>query len=366
MRKSERVSAVILFLCAICFIKEAVTQQQPASRPRLSPEEIAQLQAKADAGNSDAQVSLGRAYEDGNGIPQSDRQAVRWYRAAAEQGNAKAQNSLGLMFRSGLGVDQDKEEAVRWYRKAAKQENLNAMFNLGTAYYNGDGVAADELAAYAWFLLAQQFGSSSATDAAKRMKNEAGNRESDALEKIGDMYQKGDEVPQRTSEAINWYRKAAENGGAGVQMKLANLLFHSQSAASNYAEVHRLCEKAANLHSSRGAYCLGQLYEHGLGVEHDLPTAAKWFSEAADLGLPAAALRVGEMYWKGEGLKQDKISAYEFIYLASSSDIPEAKQERELLENELTRKEVGKGKAKAVEWTHQHAQLVLKGKTPAN
>ncbi len=81
------------------------------------------------------------------------------------------------------------------------------------------------------------------------------------------------------------------------------------------------------------------------------------------MGLAVAALRVGEMYWKGEGFKQDKISAYEFIYLASSSGIPEAKQEGEILEKELTRKEVEKGKAKAVEWTHQHAQLVLKGKT---
>jgi TPR repeat protein len=360
------VSCMFVVVSLICLVQQAVAQQQPASRPRLSPEEIAQLQAKADAGDSDAQVSLGRAYEDGNGVPQSDRQAVRWYRAAAEQGNAKAQNSLGLMFRSGLGVDQDKVEAVRWYRKAAKRENPNAMFDLGTAYYNGDGVGVDEVAAYAWFLLAQQFGSSLATDATKRMKDEAGNRESGALEKIGDMYQKGDELPQRLSEAINWYRKAAENGDGRVQVKLASLLLQDRSGTSNSAEAHRLCEKAANLHFSPGSYCMGQIYDHGWGVERDLSQAAKWYSEAANMGLAVAALRVGEMYWKGEGFKQDKISAYEFIYLASSSDIPEAKQERELLENELTRKEVGKGKAKAVEWTHKHAQLVLKGKTPAN
>jgi TPR repeat protein len=358
------VSCAIVVVSLTGFVQQAVAQQESASTPRLSPEQIAQLQAKADAGNSDAQVSLGRAYEDGDGVPQSDRLAVSWYKAAAEQGNAKAQNNLGLMFRSGLGVDQDKAEAVRWYGKAAKQGNPNAMFNLGTAYYNGDGVAADEVASFAWLLLAQQFGSVSADGATKRMKDEAGNRESEALEKIGGMYQKGDELPQRSSEAINWYRKATENGDGRVQIKLASLLLQNPNGTTNYAEARRLCEGAAGLHYSPGAYCMGQIYDHGWGVERNLSEAAKWYSDAANMGLAVATLRVGEMYWKGEGLKQDKISAYEFIYLAASADIPEAKQESEMLEKELTRKEVKEAKAKAVEWSHQHAHLVLKEKTP--
>jgi uncharacterized protein len=358
-RLDSSLSCTYVVLALMWLVKPAAAQQPSSSSPRLSQEEVAQLQAKADAGNPDAQVSLGRAYEDANGVPQSDRQAVKWYMAAAEQGNAKAQNNLGSMFRSGLGVDQDKAEATRWYRKAAKQENPNAMFNMGTAYYNGDGVGVDETAAYSWFLLGQHFGSLPAADAAKRMQDEAAKLKSDALEKIGDMYQKGDELPQRSSEAINWYRKAAENGEGRVQIKLANLLLRNQSGSPDFAEAHRLCEKAASLRYSPGAYCLGQIYDHGWGVERDLQRAAKWYGDAANMGLAIAALRVGEMYWKGEGLNRDKISAYEFVYIASSSDIPEAKQEREMLEKELTRKEVEKGKAKAVEWSHQHAQLVL-------
>ena len=355
MRKSERVSAVILFLCAFCFIKEAVTQAQSlASRP-LSPAEINQLQTKAQAGDSTAQLNLGKAYEDGNGAPQSDNQAVKWYRAASEQGNATAQNDLGLMFRLGRGVEQDKVEAVNWYRKAAKQENPSAIFNLGTAYYNGDGVSIDDVRAYAWFLLAQNLGDQSAADAVKRMKEgAAGRSQSAAFEKIGDMYQKGDDLPQSSIKAVDWYRKAAEDDKGRVQMKLASLLLRGQSATSNYGEVHSLCEKAAKAKFPPGAYCMGELYEQGLGVERDISKAAKWFSVAANMGVAAAAYRVGEMYWRGEGLKQDRISAYEFIYLASTSDLPDARQELERLEKELTHKEIEKGKAKAVEWTRQH------------
>jgi TPR repeat protein len=339
---------------------------QEMSTVPLPPEEVAQLKAKAEEGNPDAQVSLARAYEVGNGVPKSDQQAVKWYRAAAEQGNAKAQNSLALMYRSGRGVNQDKAEAVSWYRKAARQKDPSAMFNLGTAYYNGDGVGVDDVAAFAWFLLAQDFGSGPAVDAIKRMTEEARSLQTNAFEKIGDMYQKGDDLPKSYNDAVNWYRKAAENGEAGVQVKLANLLLHDTTGTPNYAEVHRLCEKAAKQNSPTGAYCVGELYQQGFGVERDLPKAAVWFSQAAKMGLAVAALRLGEMYWKGEGLKQDKISAYEFMYLASVAGVPEATQERERIEKEMTQKELQKGKAKAIEWSHQQHPLALKGAPTVN
>jgi hypothetical protein len=324
--------------------------------------ETSELQAKAQSGDSNAQVILGKAYQDGRGVPQSDSLAMKWYRAAADQGNATAENSVGLLFRLGQGVEQDKVEAVRWYRKAAKQENANAMFNMGAAYYNGDGVSPNIVSSYVWFLLAEKAGSQPAVAATNRMKKEAGEIESDALEQIGDMYEKGDDLPLKPLEALNWYRRAAENGEGQIQIKLANLLFHSENSASNYDEIRHLCEKAANSGFPPGAYCMGHLYELGIGVSQDFPKAAKWFGEGASRGYGAAALRLGEMYLKGEGLNQDKLSAYEFIYMASNDGLLEAKQKKEGLEKDLTRKEIEKAKAKAAEWIRDHPPLALKGR----
>jgi hypothetical protein len=364
MRKLGRLPFLILYLGIIFVVQQpAAEAQSPGNKP-LSSLEVNQLQAAAQAGDQTAQLNLGKAYDHGNGVPQSDPLAVKWYRAAAEQGNATAQNNLGLMFRLGRGVEQDKVEAVKWYRKAAKQENPNAMFNLGTAYYNGDGVESNIASAYAWFLLAQKAGSPPAADATKRMKQEAGNLESGALEEVGDMYQRGEELPKNSSEAINWYRKGAEKGGGQVQVKLAQLLLAASNPSSNYEEARRLCEKAASFHFPGGAYCLGLLYAHGIGVAEDLQKAAKWFIEAANMNNGPAALRLGEMYWKGQGVKQDRIAAYEFVYLASTSNLPEAQQERERMEKELTPKEMKEGKAKAVAWTRQHEPVILRGKTP--
>lgn len=354
---------IFVLLWIMCLVKSSVTQQSLPT-VSLSAEEITQLQTQAETSNVEAQFRLGAAYEDGNGVRQSDKEAVRWYRAAAEGGNAKAQNSLGLMFRSGRGVEQDKVEAIKWYRKAARQKNPTGTFNLGTAYYNGDGIAIDDVAAYAWFFLAQDFGSRPAAEAVKRVNEEPRNFEAEAFEKIGDMYQKGDELPQSFDDAIRWYRKASQKGGSPVQIKLANLLLKEKDVTSQYAEVRSLCEKAANLQSSSGNYCLGLLYEQGWGVEKNPAQAVQWFNKAANLGDVLALLKLGQMYWDGEGVKQDKISAYEFICLASTSDLTEAKIKRANLEKELSPKEIKKAKAKAIEWAQNHHPLLLRGKPP--
>ena len=44
-----------------------------------------------------AQFILGIMYDFGNGVPENDTDAIRWYRRAAEQGNAKAQGMLERM-----------------------------------------------------------------------------------------------------------------------------------------------------------------------------------------------------------------------------------------------------------------------------
>ena len=347
-----------------------VRQQAKRERRRLlkglavpPPSEISELKAKAEAGDPAAQFALGRAYDDGNGVAQSDKSASLWYLKAAEQAYALAENSLGVMYREGRGVEQSKEQAVEWYKKAAKQKNSTAMFNLGTAYYNGDGVSLNDITAYAWFLLAQQYGSEPAQAAVKRMSAEVkGWQLSSALETVGEMYLGGSDLPRDYSEAINWYRKAAQEGDAAVQIKLAKLLARPEGA-QNYQEARHWCEEAAKQMFSPGAFCVGLMYERGLGVEQNLPEAAKWFNQAAQLGNAEAMSHLAEMYWKGSGVKLDRISAYTFVLLASTANIPQAQQDKALYEKELNSKELEKARKRAADWVRQHPALALRKKT---
>jgi len=116
-------------------------QSQP-SKQAVAPIEknlLAQLQKKADSGDVDAQVRLGRMYYNGHGVPQDYQEAIRWYHLAGEQGHAEAQFSLGNMYYRGEGVPKDATKAVEWYQKAAVQGIAVAQNNLGACTTRGRG-----------------------------------------------------------------------------------------------------------------------------------------------------------------------------------------------------------------------------------
>ena len=75
-------------------------------------------------------------------------------RLAAAEGNAAAQNNLGVAHVRGQGVPQNDTEAVRWFRLAADQGLADAQFDLGVLYQEGEGIPQDLVAAHMWFSLA--------------------------------------------------------------------------------------------------------------------------------------------------------------------------------------------------------------------
>ena len=74
--------------------------------------------------------NIGWLYEEGKGVAQDFRKALKWYRKGASLGNAAAENGLAGMYRDGKGVPKDLKKAVEWYRKAAAHGNRNAAKEL--------------------------------------------------------------------------------------------------------------------------------------------------------------------------------------------------------------------------------------------
>jgi TPR repeat protein len=112
------------------------------------------LLAKANAGDSAAQVQVGESYAAGKGVAQDYKQAAEWYRKAAEHGDAAAQVQLAALYRDGKGVARDMAQAAEWYRKAAEQGDVTAQGTLGLLYSLGQGVRHDDVEAYYWLDLA--------------------------------------------------------------------------------------------------------------------------------------------------------------------------------------------------------------------
>lgn len=353
------VVAVVTVCCLAASAQDAMPPPGPkASAQKYTAAEISELQENAAAGDTAAQFALGNAYADGNGVSKNLTQAAVWYRKAAEQGNAKAQNSLGVLYCTGDGVEKDKKQAVQWYHKAAKQGNGSAMFNLGAAYYNGEGVGIDDTVALAWFLLSSEAGDSNGRDAAKRAEGEHPQwRSDDAYLAVGQMYEKGDELPHDTSRAAVWYRKAADRGNAQATLNLASLYVRGKE----YESAKQWCDIAAGKHLEGGYYCLGFLFQNGLGAAKDPHEAFKWYLLGARAGQVQSMRIVAQKYEKGDGVERDVPSALAWFLIATRRGDQDSLVDAKRLAAAITRKDGKNTKMKLAQlgYTPEMADAVL-------
>ncbi|MDE6399135.1 MAG: sel1 repeat family protein, partial [Clostridiales bacterium] len=88
---------------------------------------IADLRARAESGDGDAAVRLGKMYLDGDGAQKDAAQAVRLFTLGMSEGNADALYHLALCCLNGEGTDFDLNRGLQLMREAAEQGSGMAM-----------------------------------------------------------------------------------------------------------------------------------------------------------------------------------------------------------------------------------------------
>ena len=78
---------------------------------------------------------------------------MRWYRKAADQGMAQAQNNVGNLYKDGRGVARDLEEALAVVPQERQTGGYDAaqLHSRHTMYINGEGTAQDYTEALRWY-----------------------------------------------------------------------------------------------------------------------------------------------------------------------------------------------------------------------
>jgi hypothetical protein len=157
----RRVVLYFSFLLVCSSMVGAQQEDQPTQsvkRTEWTEKDRKELLIKAEQGDSDSQMWLGAAYEQGWFGDRNFSEALKWFRKSAAKGNPDAENALGQMYEDGEGVKQSYVTAAKWYRKAAEHvpdvggagQGRN---NLGLLYLDGRGVPKDYIQAYMWFSL---------------------------------------------------------------------------------------------------------------------------------------------------------------------------------------------------------------------
>ncbi len=116
--------------------------EEGAPPPEASAD-IKTLWEAATSGDVEAIYTLGKRYQDGEGVSPDAQAAVSWFSKGAELGHADSMFMMGIMYQIGQGVEKDNKRASHWFQQSGEAGCTLAWMKLGRIYEEGWGVPKD-------------------------------------------------------------------------------------------------------------------------------------------------------------------------------------------------------------------------------
>ncbi len=198
---------------------------------------------------------------------------------AASKGDIHAHRLLGHAYWQGSsssinGVNvfpRNRESAVWYYERAAQMGDAPSQYYLGIALELGDGIAKNEM------------------------------------------------------QAVQWHRKAAQQGHIGAHAQLGYFLSTGAGGVTvDQAKAVEHIRFAAGAGDRTAQLNLGTFYATGNGVERSTEQAAHWYWRAADQGNSEAMVRLARLLRAGDGVPRDEAAAREWLERAADDGHEEA------------------------------------------
>ena len=196
---------------------------------------------------------------------------------------------------------QDYAGALKAWKPLANQGNSSAQFNVGLLYYMGLGTTQAKGEALNWF----------------RKAADQGVPRAQAF--VADVYVNSGDYAQ----ALGWYRKAAENGDDLAQFMLGFMYTcgpytpWNKVAPTDLTQGVEWFRRAVQADNADAEEQLGSLYEEGRGVIQDYKEAVRLYRMAADQGQSDGQYKLGMMYLLGKGIAKNPIVAHMWFNLAA-------------------------------------------------
>ena len=154
--------------------------------------------------------------------------------------------------------------------------------------------------------------------------------------------------------ALEWYRKAADQGYAVAQVILGWHYHTGEGVPQDDAEAARWYRLAADQGDAVAQQSLGCAYREGNGVPQDDAESVRWFRLAAEQGRADAQHDLACSYRDGNGVPQDYVQAHMW-YSLSASQSSEAEwanraKNRDLTAQRMTPAQLAEAQRLAREW----------------
>ncbi len=235
----------------------------------------------------------------GEGTERSVEDALKWYKKGAALNDADSAYAAANMYYKGEDVSSNYSEAVKYYEIAAKSAHLDACDAVGYMYLVGQGCTIDLDKACGYLRIAAN----------------AGKRRSQAC--LGKLYC----ITKEPSQAIVWYRKAAEQGDTESAFSLGEMYRLGEGTLPNNKEALMWYKKAADKGNSSAMEWTGYLYETGDGTDAGVPDydkALDYYNQAITLNSFLAMERTAILFFNGSNLNRDYSEAFKLFSKAAT------------------------------------------------
>lgn len=294
--------------------------------------------ANVTKGNVADLEAIAMAYEDCYNFPRS----AEWYKKAAEKNSALAFARLGAFSLWGVGMPMDSVKAKEYLEKAVAGKHPSGYYFLGDCYKNGGGpIAKDSLKALEYMRLSYEAALPAAQKGDRHMMYYAGlalisgrpedyakglewlekggqKGDRDALERLGDEYDKGARVTKDAERAMQYYMQSAENGSCNANYCIAMQYYTGYNgAAPDFTKAKEWLETASEHGSFPASYMLAIMYMQGAGVQNDVARALEWLELSGKRGYAYAYFNIGDVYFNGTYVKKDFANAAHYLLLSA-------------------------------------------------
>ena len=214
---------------------------------------------------------------------------------------------FGARYADTRGGPKQAEAALAWAREAARQDNREVMFLLGRLLLGSTEPAAR----------------SEGLDWLKRSA-ELGLPE--AQYELASMYAQGHGVTRDQDTAINWARKAADQGHEEAHFSVGRVLIESRDSDSKAEAIRHLESAAAKNHTKAAIFLASVLARGDFGVPKDEAKAERLLKQFADRGDAECQMALASLYKIGDSFVDQRNLADEWLRRAAAGGNQRAAQ----------------------------------------
>ncbi|TPW08550.1 MAG: localization factor PodJL [Alphaproteobacteria bacterium] len=144
----------------------------------------------------------------------------------------------------------------------------------------------------------------------------------------------------QTPEGVSLLRRAANQGLAMAQYRLAKLFERGEGVPVDLAQARQWTERAAAAGNRKAMHDLGVFYARGEGAPLDEASAFRWFHQAAELGVADSQFNLGVLYQQGRGTVASPSEALYWFSIAARAGDNDARARMATLESQIATEQI--------------------------